>query len=287
VRLRAHDDVASFLRAAGPVLLADEARHNLVFGICSTLADSPGMYPVFHLWTVEDGGHVVGAATMTPPFNLLVAKPVRADALEFVAGRLHGLGLELPGVTGALPEADLFADAWERLTGARRRLQMAQGIYRARSARVPEGVPGDVRAAGEGDRELLAEWLRAFQAEAVPEGPLTGSAEEVVDRRLSGAAGGGFVLWEDLEPVSVAGFGGRTPSGIRVGPVYTPPRFRRRGYAGALVAHLTRRLLGQGVDYCFLYTDLANPTSNRIYVDVGYELVCESAQYAFSGGRSR
>jgi hypothetical protein len=64
--------------------------------------------------------------------------------------------------------------------------------------------------------------------------------------------------------------------------VYTPPRFRRRGYASALVAELSRRLLDDGRDYCFLYTDLANPTSNRIYMDVGYELVCESADYAFT-----
>ena len=48
-----------------------------------------------------------------------------------------------------------------------------------------------------------------------------------------------------------------------------------------LVAELSRQLLDDGRDYCFLYTDLANPTSNRIYIDVGYELVCESADYAF------
>jgi hypothetical protein len=56
-----------------------------------------------------------------------------------------------------------------------------------------------------------------------------------------------------------------------------------RGYASALVAELTRRLLEGGRDYCFLYTDLANPTSNRIYQQVGYERVCDSAEYAFKG----
>jgi predicted GNAT family acetyltransferase len=35
------------------------------------------------------------------------------------------------------------------------------------------------------------------------------------------------------------------------------------------------------LEYCFLYTDLSNPTSNRIYMNVGYELVCESADYVF------
>ena len=44
-----------------------------------------------------------------------------------------------------------------------------------------------------------------------------------VDHRL-GADGWGLVVWDDAgEPVSFAGFGGATPNGIRIGPVYTPP----------------------------------------------------------------
>ena len=102
----------------------------------------------------------------------------------------------------------------------------------------------------------------------------------MVDHRL-GANDAGLVLWEDGEPVSVAGYGGRTPNGIRVGPVYTPPELRGRGYASALVAGLSTMLLAEGRKFCFLYTDLANPTSNRIYEQIGYERVCDSAAIAF------
>jgi predicted GNAT family acetyltransferase len=91
----------------------------------------------------------------------------------------------------------------------------------------------------------------------------------------------GIALWVDGEPVSMAGFSGPTPHGIRIGPVYTPPERRRRGYASALVAALSAKLLAEGRDYCFLYTDLANPTSNKIYTDVGYEHVCESVELVF------
>jgi hypothetical protein len=158
---------------------------------------------------------------------------------------------------------------------------MAQGIYGVRTPIVPSGVPGRMRFAAKDDRELLVEWADAFAAEALPEGAPRLDTEELVDRRLAGG-GAGMVLWEDAGwPVSLAGFGGMTPHGIRIGPVYTPPALRRRGYAGALVAHLSRHLLDGGRDFCFLYTDLANPTSNHVYVNVGYELVCESAEYVF------
>ena len=90
------------------------------------------------------------------------------------------------------------------------------------------------------------------------------------------------MLWEDGdEPVSIAGWGGRTPNGIRIGPVYTPPDRRSRGYGSAVTAAVSASQLAGGRQFCFLYTDLANPTSNRIYMDIGYEPVCDSVDYAF------
>jgi predicted GNAT family acetyltransferase len=58
--------------------------------------------------------------------------------------------------------------------------------------------------------------------------------------------------------------------------VYTPPYFRNRGYAGACVARLSRQILDGGKKYCVLYTDLANPASNSLYMNIGYKPVCDS-----------
>jgi predicted GNAT family acetyltransferase len=83
--------------------------------------------------------------------------------------------------------------------------------------------------------------------------------------------------------MSLAGFGSPTATGIRVGPVYTPPDRRRKGFASALVADLSRRMLEKGYEFCFLYTDLSNPYSNKVYLTIGYEFVCESADFSFTG----
>jgi uncharacterized protein len=258
------------------VLDADEARHNLIYGICSTLIAAPDAYPEARLWTVE-GGPVFAAAVMTPPFNIVVAQPLEDAALAFLAESLRERAVTLPGVTGALPEAAVFAASW----GGRRRLRMSQGIYAARTVRPPAGVSGAPRAATAVDRELVLEWLRAFQAEALGEDAPHVELEPAVDRRLAGDDAG-FVVWEDGgEPVSICGYGGRTPHGTRIGPVYTPPERRRRGYGSAVTAHVTKEQLDGGLDHCFLYTDLTNPTSNRIYMQIGYERVCDSAEYAF------
>jgi uncharacterized protein len=280
MRLQAHADVRAFLAAAEPVLGADEPRHNLIYGISSTLLDAPDAYADKFFWTVEDGG-VVGAALMTPPFNLVLARPLAAAVAAFAVRALREQGVELPGVTGALPESDEFARAWRELTGARLRVRMSQGIYAARAAHMPAGVPGTAREAERHDRDLVLAWMRAFQQEALEEEAALGNLEQIVDRRLA-SSNAGIVLWEDAgDRVSLCGYGGRTPHGIRIGPVYTPPELRRRGYASALTAHVTKALLDSGRDYCFLYTDLTNPTSNRIYTNIGYERVCDSAEYVF------
>ncbi len=57
--------------------------------------------------------------------------------------------------------------------------------------------------------------------------------------------------------------------------MYTPPAHRRRGYASSAVAALSRHLFDAGAREVVLFTDLANPTSNRIYAEVGYRWVAE------------
>jgi predicted GNAT family acetyltransferase len=141
-----------------------------------------------------------------------------------------------------------------------------------------------MRRQAAGDTELLVDWLQAFEAEALHSvGNGEDRARRIVEYRLT-AERAGLMLWEnDGQVVSVAGFGGETPNGIRIGPVYTPPDLRGRGYATALVAQLSSQLLAEGRRFCFLYTDLANPTSNAIYERIGYVRLCESAEIAFLG----
>ena len=56
---------------------------------------------------------------------------------------------------------------------------------------------------------------------------------------------------------------------------------RGRGYASNAVADLSARLLDEGKQHCSLFTDKANPTSNRIYRAVGYVPICEFLDIRF------
>lgn len=277
-------DVGRFLDEAGPLLLADEARNNLVLGLAAALRDAPDEGAA--LWLVEDGGAAVAAALRTPPYNLVLAGPSPPAALAALAAAIDE---ELPGVVGGRPEAEAFARLWAEDRPVRPRLLREQGIYALEAVRPVPRPPGRARRAERRDRPLLVAWLAAFGEEALEDGdPGRADPGATVERRLAGDAEGGFLLWEDGgEVVSLAGWDGPTPNGVRVGPVYTPPSRRGRGYATGLVAELSELLLAAGRRFCFLYTDLANPTSNAIYERIGYVRVCESAMIAFEAEAGR
>ena len=279
------DDAAAFLAQAEPLLLADEARHNLILGIAGTVRDAPELYPLRSFWLVRHGDEVVAAALRTPPYNLVLARPRSRRALAALAEAVAGE--ELPGVVGSEPEAEEFAELWSQLTGVRSRRNMRQGVYALERVEPLPPAPGSARVATADDRELAVRWWVAFGDEVLHEGgPGRENADATVDHRLSSPSAG-IMLWEDEgRAVSFAGWGGPTPNGIRIGPVYTPPELRGRGYATALTAELSQQLLdgrlfAGGRRFCFLYTDLANPTSNAIYERIGYRRVAESAEMVF------
>jgi uncharacterized protein len=137
---------------------------------------------------------------------------------------------------------------------------------------------GKIRLAVESDRHLLIDWIQAFVKEALRANEARSDSERWVERKLQKQS---LYVWQDRETVSMAAYGGTTPSGIRVNAVYTPPEHRGRGYATSCVAGISQKLLNQ-YKYCFLLTDLANPTSNHIYRKIGYLPMDDISNYSFA-----
>ncbi|MEO8469520.1 MAG: GNAT family N-acetyltransferase [Chloroflexota bacterium] len=220
---------------------------------------------------------VVAAALQTPPHRLVLALPDNAAGIDHLADELAAD--HLPGVVGPSAAARRFAQRWTARTGQKMEAGMAERTFRLRTVRQQAPGPGQMRVARTSDRNLLEGWLRAFAAEAL--GETFENAAEAAGRWISGR-GRTMYFWDhDDRTVSMCGAGGQTPNGIRVGPVYTPPAERGQGYATSLVAVCSQVQLDEGHASVFLFTDRANPTSNRIYESIGYEPVIDVDQYDF------
>ncbi|MGZ8438313.1 MAG: GNAT family N-acetyltransferase [Candidatus Limnocylindrales bacterium] len=274
-------DVDGFLAVAGEFLGAREAEHNLIFGICSYVRDQANAFgegaPYFA--AVLAGGRVVAAAMRTPPHNLVLSEIDDPGAIDLLAADRRDD--DLPGVLGPVEHALAFSERWGSLTGRSWRRNFSERSFRLRRVIAPPPAPGALRIATPADRSLVAAWMRAFTDEALGEDD-PDTSEAMTDRWLEGR-GRTLYLWDDAGPVSLCGVGGRTPHGVRIGPVYTPPETRRRGYASALVAASSQLQLDAGRRFCFLFTDLANPTSNHIYQTIGYEPIRDVDEYRFAG----
>lgn len=276
-------DASTFLGVAGSLLGASEARNNLILGIAGTIITQPKRYPRHHLWVVLDADRPLAAALRTEPANLILADPTSPEMLDHLLPAVLRDDPEVPGLMANAPFADRAAEIWTSLTGARVETRFAEGLHELTSVTdVP--VPwGMARPATERDVDVLVGWIRAFWQEALPHHPTDpGRDRWIVESRID-ADDAGFWLWEsDGVPVSMAYFGDPTPNGMRISGVYTPPEHRRRGFATALVAELSRWFLDRGMRACFLYTDLSNPTSNAIYERIGYRRVADAFEIRFS-----
>jgi len=143
--------------------------------------------------------------------------------------------------------------------------------------------PGRARVATAADSGLLLAWLEAFHHEA-DDGGGPDMRRTLADR----LSYGGLTLWETADgPVSLAGVTRAVGGQARVGPVYTPPGRRGRGFGGAVTAAVSQAAKDAGVAEVLLYTDLANPTSNALYQRLGYRPVSDGVELHFRPAAAR
>jgi GNAT superfamily N-acetyltransferase len=281
-------DPDAFLDAAGAFLRAAPAANSVTLTTVEALrARGDGAAgdsvrgdqapPLLAWWRAPDGD-VTGAAMQTTPYPLHLST-MPPDATTALAELLAAHGHALRGVNGEATATEAFVVAWSARTGARARLHRRMRLHRLDTLVPPDPLaPGTAVVAGPRHRDLLIAWYGAFGDEIEEPARDLGPP---VDDRLSH---GGLALWMvDGEPVSLAGTTRAVAGAARVAPVYTPPEHRGRGYAAAVTAAVTRAALASGVAEVLLYTDLANPTSNRLYARLGYRPVEDSVAFVFDG----
>ncbi len=229
-------------------------------------------------WGADSSGALRFFAMRTPPWPLLVSELGQREADELMERWL----LEdpgLPGVTGVPAATRALAAAWQERTQGRCRCRVSEALHVLDAVVDPPRWPsGHLRPAERVERELLGAWERDFQLEANATPGAAIEAQAIVDRRIARRA---QFVWDDGGPVSTLGLNIPIAATVRIGPVFTPREHRGRGYASAAVARACSQTLSQGARCCMLFTDLENPTSNKIYAAVGFRRHCDWEEVEF------
>lgn len=280
------DAAGPFLDAAGDALRANPVEASVV----ATMAEREqreGAPDLPHRWfAVAGGDEITGIAMRTapfvpyPPFLLAMPDELAVELADVLLGR----GEPVEGVNGGLPAARVFAERVADATESTVRTVMHTRLFELTELTPPGPAEGTLRRVDTGDVDDLQQvtaWTAAFHRDAdaqagrgpgdsEPEAPMT-------EQRLRSLAARTW-FWEvDGEVVHMTGLNPPAFGVARIGPVYTPPRWRGNGYAASTVAALSQQVLDAGDRVC-LYTDQANPVSNALYERLGYRPVVDNVQ---------
>ena len=265
------DDPAWTLKKAERFLTSQPVLHNIILTLLhGRIANpKPGRY-----WIATNNMQIVGVALQSPIDFAATVTPMAHDVVAATVKAIAEAGVVLPGVNGDAATAAYFAGHWTEACSAAALPFQGQRLYEATRIQNLNGISGYLRQAKTSDHELIITWMHEFHSEI---GEPHSDFSHFVDSRISS---GRFWLWDDSGPAAMASYSQSVEGAVRVQSVYTPPKKRKKGYAGSCVGSLSELLIERGYR-CLLYTDLGNRSSNSIYRRVGYRAVAEILRYRF------
>lgn len=277
MEFKLYKDLNKFIEETREYLYRKEVENNLPIGVLNRLKSGDiKLSNETLLLTICSDENIKLIGIRTPPQDfILTAYEYDNEVIEFLIENLNGNNIDIPSTNGEKRLVNLFKDIYCKMNKCEYKLDMNMRIYRllkVNSLNKPEGV---FREAHSGDIEPLSQWIleEDYMFRSID------TLEKAKEYLLSKISGHRLYLWEDKEVVSMAINGRETDDIAVITGVFTPNKFRKRGYATACVEELSRLLLNGEYNKCALFTDLSNPISNSIYMKIGYEPVGDYDSY--------
>jgi uncharacterized protein len=275
LELNHYKDIHEFWEKYGELIKEHEVDNSLMAANCINMLNEE-QEDAFYA-SVTDPSNNVLLALMVPPYPIVLFGngTINEEFYNELATYMKETNINLPCIVAPNHLADNFVNRLVENKSYKVKELTKMRFFRLKEVLPAERKPGQLRLAKPEDLPFLKEW--------VPQAVLEMMGDEIdgEKRALSMIKEERLYLWEDEGqlPVSMVAKTRPTFSDITISMVYTPKEFRKKGYASASVAALSQKLLDEGYRYCTLFTDLANPTANKIYQEIGYEPVIDHYEY--------
>jgi len=274
MKLIQQQNIHEFSQAALPFLTQLEPENSFMLSLMSPQC-AGSMFGLSFFGTIYERQQLVAAAVLRGPSNLVISN-ASSPAVEALAFQLSENRCVIESVFGPAQSSQIFAELWSAKIGRPYRKKMIQRVYQLQQIIMPQPVSGRCRLANMYDLTIITQWYEAFLQD-------TGGtpfdcrlhAEETIANKQQ-------YVWETNKIVSMGACIGSTPNGRRISFIFTPQECRGLGYASAITAAISQVVLSSGKRFCFLHTDLANPTSNSIYLKLGYFPVTDFWEHTFA-----
>ncbi|PGS98829.1 GNAT family N-acetyltransferase [Bacillus anthracis] len=269
IQLHVYEEIVNFKEEVTPFLEKNEQENNLTLGVLQMVQQ-----PIF-MGIAKQGEEITVVFLQTEDKKQIIVAnaEISGVAIKMLAKELTKIYPDIPGLIGNKKVVQKLAEEIALLENKKKNVVMEQGVYELKEVKKKSSEDVFFREVSSNELTLIEEWIYQFCKDV----NLPTTKEEakqtahalLTNHRL-------FGLEVDGKLVSVAAKTRPTKNNITVNFVYTPTEARKKGYASNCVAALSQRMLDEGYKTTTLYTDLANPTSNKIYQEIGYEQIAES-----------
>lgn len=269
IQLHVYEDILTFKEEVTPFLEKNEQENNLILGVLQMIQQ-----PIFMgVVKQEEEIAIVFLQTEEKKQIIVATSEIAEEDIVELAKELTKVYPNVPGLIGNKKVVQRLAEEIAAIENKKTNVAMEQGIYELKQVQKKWNGDGIFQEVSSEELTLIEQWIYQFCEDV----KLPTTKEEakqtahtlITNRRL-------FGLEVEGELVSVAAKTRPTTNNITVNFVYTPKEARKKGYASSCVAALSQRMLDEGYKTTTLYTDLENPTSNKIYQEIGYEKLMES-----------
>ncbi|EJR50337.1 MULTISPECIES: GNAT family N-acetyltransferase [Bacillus] len=269
IQLHVYEEIVNFKEEVTPFLEKNEQENNLILGVLQMVHQ-----PIF-MGIAKQGEEIAVVFLQTEEKKQIIVatSEITEEDIVELAKKLAEVYPNVPGLIGNKKIVQRLAEEIAVLANKKTTVAMEQGIYELKQVKKKWNGDEVFREVNSDELTLIEQWIYQFCEDV----NLPTTKEEakqtahtlITNHRL-------FGLEVDGKLVSVAAKTRPTKNNITVNFVYTPKEERKKGYASNCVAALSQRMLDEGYKTTTLYTDLANPTSNKIYQEIGYEQIAES-----------
>lgn len=281
-------DTNAFYDAAFFILLKHEAQNSIPLGnvIVGNNGGEPDGWRNIKNWymsTVADNaGNIKLVSIMTPPFNITMYETDNLpddEALSCLCDNICEENIDIPGITSENKLAERFSKIYTNKMNLKYTVHKNMRVYILYEVNKNIPIIGNLRKAEKKDLSFLPYWHIGFNDDCDLGNHDINEAVKSVERAIEHEML--YVLEDNGMPVTMASALRQTQNGRCVGMVYTPPYFRKSGYATSCVAQVSQKVLDMGNQFVSLFTDLSNPISNSIYQKIGYKPICDYNEVRF------
>ncbi|HWJ79672.1 MAG TPA: GNAT family N-acetyltransferase [Niallia sp.] len=268
----AYQDILAFKSEMIPYLEKEEAVNGLPLGILMNLSerDEP-----FVMACIRKNEKPCMMLLQTHPRQIIVSvfSTLLENERKEITNLIHQSINHIPGLIGEKEVVFAIAERSALIRNQTVKIGMDQRIYQLKNLRRLPSESGKLRWLVKEDLPIIQNWVYEFSHDVHDPMDRPQAKEKALDILEKGYLAG----WEvDGELVSMANATRPTKSNITINFVYTPLEHRKKGYASDCVSDLTQQMLNKGYQTTSLYTDITNPTSNKIYMEIGYEPIRDS-----------